>query len=64
MFILYKCGSKKIDNLFCTSIVFLIIITYILYICTFINITVFLIVVIIMISIVYIYKCKNNINCM
>jgi len=52
------------NNLFCTSInktVFLIIITYIVYICTFINIIVFLVIII---NIVYIYKCGNKINSM
>jgi len=36
----------KMNNLFCTLIVLLIIITYILYICTFININCILIVII------------------
>jgi len=51
------------NNLFCTSInkiVFLIIITYILYICTFINIIVFKIINMTLLSIAYIYKSGNN----
>jgi len=57
------------DNLFCISInkiVFFIIITYILYICTFINIVELLIVImiiIITISIFTIISVENNLNC-
>ena len=54
--LLYKYGGK-IYTLFCapiSEIVFMIIITYILYICRFINIIVFLIVIVMMIMIMMI----------